>query len=188
MKKALKFGCLGALIGLILMIVLIMVIGGNSNNEDNKSEKDKEQSKVIIDATQFSRINTAKLVEIMGEPESIDEYMWLVPSTGKEIPAKTYIYENNRYEFMVIEDTVTRMNVYSGKYMGYDDTTLKFKNEDDLFAIFNIKTNQNLKKIADTGAALRYTPVSDNIAELWVVDIEENSFGVAKITYNLNYY
>lgn len=143
---------------------------------------------MVIDVNQFNRISSEKLIQIMGQPQKVDEYMWSVPLTGKSIPAKTYIYEDNKYEFMVLEDSVTRLNVYSGIYWGYDESTFYFENKEDLFSMFNIKPNDDLKKIADTGYALRYSPVSDTVAELWVLEIENSKFGAAKITYNLNYY
>ncbi|KOS68371.1 hypothetical protein AEA09_07245 [Lysinibacillus contaminans] len=171
-------------ISIIFASILLLIISACSA----ESSKDSQKTEPIIDATKFSRISSAQLIEIMGEPEYVDEYNWLVPSTGKEIPAKTYIYEGNKYEFMVIEDAVTRMSIYSGTYMGYDDTSFEFKNDEDLFSMFNIQPSDDLKKVADTGAALRFTPVSEKVAELWVLEIEKNNFGIAKITYNLNYY
>ena len=118
----------------------------------------------------------------MGEPQSIDEYMWLVPSTGEEIPAKTYIYENNKYDFMIIKDVVTRFNMYN------EDENIKFNNAEELFALFNIEASKSLKKDIDTNYALRFSSLSENISDFWILDIENNSFGIAKITYDSRFY
>ncbi|KEF40406.1 hypothetical protein M670_00432 [Schinkia azotoformans MEV2011] len=189
MKKIFKIGCFG-FIGLVVLSTAIGVMSSiNSENSSIKtSNVTTEKTEIIIDANQFSRISSDELINIMGQPQKIDEYMWLVPSTGKKIPGKTYIYEDNKYEFMVLDDTVTRLSVYSGTYMGYDESIMEFKNEEDLFSMFNIKPNDHVKKVGDTGYALRFSPVSDKVADLWIVEVEDNKFGAAKITYNLNYY
>lgn len=177
----------------VAFLVAAFITGNNALKNSNKDEVVQtksavEEKELIIDATQFNRINSAKLVDILGEPESIEDYPWSVPSTGESIVGKLYVYENNKFEFVLFDDQVVRLNVYSGTYWGYDDTTLSFQNENDLFSMFGIKPNTHLKKIEDTNYALRFSPVSDSVADFWVIDIQNGTFGEARITYNLNYY
>lgn len=187
MKKAFKFGCLGVLI-LMVVLALILIIVGISNDEYSPTQKSTEETSIIIDVTQFSRINSAKLIEIMGQPEIIEDFEWLVPSTNKNIAGKLYIYEKNKFEFVLFDDTVARLNVYSGQFWGYDDSTMEFKKNDDIFHLFGIEPSEQLKKVGDTGYALRYKGVTDEIDDMWIQDIKDKTFGVAKFTYDSTYY
>ncbi|WP_419962107.1 hypothetical protein [Psychrobacillus sp. BM2] len=171
MKKVLVLVCM----------VLLLSACGNSNETNSKVD-------VLVDANQFARITSEELVALMGEPESIEDYEWSVPKTGESIVGKLYIYQKNKFEFVIFENSVARLNVYSGKYWGYDDSVIEFQSKEDIFSMFNIEPNNNLKKIEDTNYALRFSPVSDTVADVWIQDIKENTLGVAKITYNLNYF
>jgi len=184
MKKGCMVGCL-SIIGIFVLLIIIGAIVGNNENSPKNIDKSVE---LVIDVNQFSRISSSELVEIMGEPEKIEDYEWRVPSTNESIVGKMYIYDKNKYEFILFDDMVARLNIYSGSYMGYDNSKMTFKNEKDIFAMFAIEPNERLKKIADTNYALRYSPVSDKVADVWIQEINGNEFGIAKITYNLNYY
>lgn len=170
-----------------ILIFMLVVILSACNNDSNVS-KESVPIEPIIDANQFSRISSTQLVEIMGEPEKTEDYEWLVPKTNKSIVGKLYTYEKGKYEFVIFEDQVVKLDINSGEYWGYDDSVFTFNKEDDIFKMFNITPNENLKKITDTNYALRFSPVSDKVADVWVIDIDEKSFGSVKITYNLNYF
>lgn len=164
-----------------LMLLLLLIAGCSNQTKETNIEP-------IIDANQFSRISSEQLVQIMGEPESISDFEWTIPTTGENIVGKLYVYEQNKFEFVLFEDEVVRMTYYSGNYMGYDDSSVSFKDEEEIFSLFNIAPNEHLKKIKDTNFALRFTPVSDKVAELWVQEIQNDQFDIAKVTYNLNYF
>lgn len=170
----------------VLFFVLVVVLAACSN-ESNVS-KDSVPIESIIDANQFSRITSTQLVELMGEPEKTEDYEWLVPKTNKSIVGKLFTYEKGKYEFIIFDDQVVRLDVNSGQFWGYDDSVLTFNQEDDIFKMFNITPNEHLKKIADTNYALRFSPVSDKVADVWVIEIDGKNFGSARITYNLNYF
>lgn len=180
-------GCL-TIVGFFVFITAIAIIFGENNQNTNQTVNEENNKEVIIDVNKFSRVSSDKLVSLMGEPEKIEDYEWLIPTTGENIVGKVYIYDQNKYEFILFDDAVARLNVYSGKYMGYDESTMNFDNEEDIFAMFGIKPNSYFKKIADTNYALRYSPVSDTVADVWIQEINDKSFEIAKITYNLNYY
>lgn len=164
-------------------LLLVLLIGCSSTTTDSNREIE-----VIIDATQFARISVEELTNILGEPQKVEEYKWIKSSNNEKIEGSLYIYENNKFEFLVTDDSVVRLNVYSGEYWGYDDSVMSFKKKDDIFNMFGIVPSERLKKVADTNSALRYSPVSDKVADVWIEDINKNNFGVAKITYNLNYF
>lgn len=185
MKKGCLIGC-GGIFGLFIILIIIgIIVGGIKNVNDSTSKEPKE---LMIDVNQFSKISSAELVEKLGDPEKIEDYEWRVPRTNESIVGKMYIYEQNKYEFILFDDSVARLNIYSGTFMGYDDTVMTFEKEQDIFDMFGIEPNNHLKKIADTNYALRFSPVSDTVADLWIESINGNEFEIAKITYNLNYY
>lgn len=185
MKKVFLIGCTGFI---VILLVLSFIIGLIGVGDKNTAEKAKESVELIIDTSQFSRISSAELVQIMGEPEKVEDFEWKIPRTNEGIVGKLYIYDKNKYEFILFDDSVVRLNVYSGSFMGYDNSKMTFDNEEDIFTMFAIEPNENLKKIADTNYALRYSPVSDKVADVWIQEINGNEFGIAKITYNLNYF
>lgn len=165
-----------------MFVVALMLVACNSTSDSEK------EVVPIVDVNQFSKINSTKLIDILGEPEKIEDYEWSVPSTNESIVGKMYIYEKNKYEFILFEDIVSRLNIYSGKFMGYDDTTMTFEKEKDIFSMFGIVPSSNMKKNADTNYALRYSPVSDGIVDVWIQEISGKEFGIAKITYDSKYY
>lgn len=164
-----------------LLIFCLFLVGCSASTAGGEPE-------VVIDVNQFSRISSSDLVEIMGEPKKIDDYEWSVPKSGESIVGKLYIYEDNKYEFILFNDEVSRLNIYSGVYMGYDDSRLPLKNEQDIFSMFNIQPNDSMKKTADNGYTLRFSPVSDTIADVWIQEIKDQQFDIVKITYNVNYF
>lgn len=183
-----KKGCLIGCSGIILIIVVLLIIGFIGGIKGVLNEDNKPKVEVMLDVNKFSRISSSELVKIMGEPEKIDDYEWKVPRTNESIVGKIYIYDENKYEFILFDDSVVRLNIYSGTYMGYDDSTMTFNEVQDIFAMFGIEPNKDLKKISDTNYALRYSPVSDKVADVWIQEVKGNEFGIAKITYDLNYF
>lgn len=133
----------------------------------------------IMDANKFSRITAEELVKAMGDPESIED--WNYKFGSKTYPAKTYIYDSGKIEFMLIDNSVIRLTYYSGNKE-------QFNNERDIFKMFNIVLSSNMKKVSDTGVALRYQMISDKIADIWITGIDKKTFDVVKVTYNLKYF
>lgn len=171
-------------------LLIFLIVTGCTQTTDSGTKKvtGAEVKEVMIDVNKFSKITSTELIEIMGEPQEIQDYKWSVPSTGQSIVGKLYIYEENKYEFILFDDSVARLNIYSGKYWGYDDSVIEFENERHILDMFNIEPNKQFKKTGDNNFSLRYSPVSDTVEDLWIQEIEDKHFGVAKITYNSKYY
>lgn len=125
----------------------------------------------------------------MGEPEKIEGYSGISPKTKEKVKGQIYFYQKNKYDFIIFDDKVARMNVYSDKYNDSTKQGIRFENEKEIFALLGITPSKDIKKVADTGYALRYQLVSDKIADVWIADIdkEKKTFDNAKITYDLNY-
>jgi len=176
-----KKGCLLPVFIIIGLFTFGLIFGISKivSNQEEYSNVNKEQSKVsmLIDANKFSRISPDELKKILGEPSNIEK--WNNKTSKGNIPMITYTYENGKYEFLIADNHVVRFNYY-GKQ--------SFNNKNDLFTLFGITPSSNMKKITDTGSAIRYQLVSDKIADFWVIDIENKTFNSVKITYNLNYF
>lgn len=174
----------GCLMKKILSIVLtLLALYGCSDSTQG------DDVEMIIDATQFSNLTSDELVNIMGEPESIEDYEWSIPKTNKSIVGKLYIYENNKFEFILFEDTVTRLNAYSGVYWGYDDSTFVFSSGKDVMKSFGITdTYKNMARTVNTGVVEKYEPVTEGIQKVEIHDIKENTFGLIRFTYDSNFY
>ena len=93
---------------------------------------------------------------------------------------KSYYYDTiGEAEFLLIDNAVVRLNIYK---------EMQYNNERDIFKMLGITTTNNTKKTADTGVALRYSPVSDNVADLWITNISDKKFDIIKVTYDLRYF
>lgn len=188
-------GCFTFLIALFIICGILTLIaflfGGDSlstNNAESTSSNNSE-IKALIDVNKFARITSEELINLMGDPEEIEDMNYKSPN-GNTYPTKTYYYNENKYQFLVIDNSVVRMNIFSEKYNDKDGRSFEFKDEESIFALFSIKTSKNIEKIKDTNYALRYHLVSDKIAEVWVplMDKQKGIFDEIKITYNLNYF
>lgn len=155
----------------ILIIVLCIFVYGCSAPANNNSNVE-----TIIDVTQYFRISPEKLVEMLGEPKEIEEINF-DSSNGNTYPMTIYYYDDS--EFLIIDNAVVRLNIYK---------EMQYNSERDIFKMLSITTTNNTKKTADTGVALRYSPVSDNVADLWITNISDKKFNNIKVTYDLRYF
>lgn len=166
---------------------MCLLVGCSSTNGESSTKTD-DNVQVIIKAEDYSRITPEELKTKMGEPTSIEDYPFVASSSGKTIDGTLYTFENGKFEFIVADNMVVRLHVNSGEYWGYDDSTFEYLGENSVFQMFNITPSDNLLKTADTGVALRFSPVNSKVADLWLHSIEGDTFGSAYITYNLNYF
>ncbi|MCH7321786.1 hypothetical protein LZ480_07750 [Solibacillus sp. MA9] len=169
----------------IIAVVFFLFTLVACSSENTSKSKTVEQ---VIDVTQFNKISSSELVKIMGEPEQIEDFEWTVPKNNQSIVGKLYIYEGNKYEFILFDDILVRANIYSGDYIGHDNTIMSFEEKEDIFPMFGISPNSSMRKEADTNYALRYERVSDDVEGVWILEIENKNFGIAKFTYDSNYF
>lgn len=146
-----------------------------------------EPHEILVDVNQFSRISSEELIEKVGEPNRKED--WNNSTDRGNFLITIYYYDD--YEFFIADDSVVRMNILSEKYNDINGEGIKFSSEESIFQMLNIPIDYNkIKKIADTGYALRYSPVSDKVAEVWcpIIDKETNTIDHIKVTFNLNYF
>lgn len=151
----------------------------------------QQEIEIIEDVTKYSRIASSQLLEIMGEPVSVEE--WTNKTSKGDFSVTTFSYDknNNRYEFIVADDSVVRLTIYSNKCWNGEGESFKYSgNKQNMSKLFNIELSDNSKIVADTNFAYRISPVNDKVADFWALDIDTNSktFGMVKITYNMNYF
>lgn len=187
-QKKNGLGCLATIITFIILIGIIIVISGAI--KDNDYSSDVPQQDTIIDATQFANISAEELTSIMGEPSAVDEFSQEIE--GYTFPVQRYSYEDGLYEFLIIENKVVRLTVNSPHYWtGEGDYFYYNSNKSStVFDPFEITPSDNMVRIANTGYALRYQLVTDNIDEFYVLecDPDNNTFGSARITYDQLYF
>lgn len=166
----------------ILFLIVSLVINGTAGDETVSTivSNQDEEIPMILDANKFGRISTDELVKIMGEPEEKEETVFKMSET-RAYDTTYYIYENGTYEFMIIDGKVVRFTMYG--------TGQTYKNDDEAFSLFGITPGPNITKVADTGMAIRYQNVNENVDDFWLVeDSKPNSIGTVKITYDSKYF
>lgn len=172
----------------LLLLTTILMCGFCTACGSNTS-KDAEPVTVIEDVEQFSRISEEELKNIMGEP--VSEEPWTNKTSKGDFDVVTLSYDkgSNHYEFIIADDSVVRLSIYSGEYWSKSGDRFSITGEkSDICKSFNITLGDNVKKTADTGYAYTLSPVNDNVAIFDVQDIDVDSYGFVKITYNLNYF
>lgn len=162
-----------------------MATTSGTNNTDSQSNTDSqpEQFTPIVDAKQFALIDEEQLINLLGEPEARDEWNFDSPN-GQTYKAVTLTYDNGNQEFLFIDGKVVRFTFYG--------TGQTYENEDQALRLFGITPGPNIKKEADTGVALRYRYVDEEmkIDEFWLLDdlSNDNEISTVKITYDLRYF
>lgn len=176
---------------IILLVFSILLIGcdGQNNSDDVVSGEENHigEDLIYIDVNQFSRISSEELIGIMGEPNSREDWNNST-DRGKFL---IEIYEYDGYDFFIADDSVVRMNIYSERYYNLDGEGIEFSSEESIFDMLNIPVDYDkIKRTEDTGYALRYSPVSDKVAEVWCIGIDEEGGSIEeiKVTFNLNYF
>ncbi|MEJ9219559.1 hypothetical protein P4H46_15455 [Paenibacillus glucanolyticus] len=162
----------------VVLLVAGLIVNGNEPKPVAEMVVNSKEENTIIDATKFSRISPEELIKLMGEPESKEDVEIKLTET-RSYDATYYIYEDSKYEFMVIDSEVVRFT-FNGAYQEKND------NDEVFFRMFNISPGENSEKIADTPASIRFQRVNDKIADFWISFGDE--YTIYKVTYNLKYF
>ncbi|MFB6473354.1 hypothetical protein ACFCW7_11020 [Paenibacillus glucanolyticus] len=162
----------------VVLLVAGLIVNGNEPKHVTEMVVNSKEENTIIDATKFSRISPEELIKLMGEPESKEEVEIKLTET-RSYDATYYIYEDSKYEFMVIDGEVVRFT-FNGAYQEKNDNVEVF------FRMFNISPGENSEKVADTPASIRFQMVNDKIADFWISFGDE--YTIYKVTYNLKYF
>lgn len=179
----------------LLLVSLFGVIlnGCGSSGNSAKNVTSEKQKPILVDSEKFARISTEELLKLMGTPSKTESIRATKTTTGEKVTGTAYHYERfnqkDYIEFLVFEDKVTKLNLFASKEYYRNGDNLPFTNENSLFEMFNVSKTDRVRKTADTGYALRFAPVSDKVADFWILGIDKNAktFGTVKITYDVRY-
>lgn len=156
---------------------------------DTPADNTSADVSVIENVEQYSRISREDLVTIMGEPASEEE--WTNKTSKGDFLVTTLTYDKNtyHYEFIIADDAVVRLSIYSEQDWNNTGDLFTFSGEkEDITKLFNVTLGDNSKIITDNSFTFIISPVNDKIASFNVQDINDDTFGLVKITYNLNYF
>lgn len=168
---------------LFIIIFSIVLVESSKKGKNINANTENNEENIIVDVSKFSKITPEQLTEIMGKPESKEEWNF-ESSNGKVYPTTTYTYKNGDYEFLVIDGKVVEMNIY-----GSEANKMSYTDEDSIFGLFGITPADTILKVGDTGVALRYESVTNSIDDFWVtIDSDKKILNTVKIMYDRTYF
>jgi len=172
-----------------LMVVLALIITGCGASE----ETEEKEVEVIDEVSKYSRISTGELVEMMGEPEMTETWAKQTNNNG-DFEVTTYGYDKDgmRYEFIIGEDAVARLSIYSNDYWNGEGERFSYNKDSkvDTMDVFGVEWDDDAKTSVDNNTTYEIISVSDKIAHFMAgdIDTEDKTFGFAKVTYNVKYF
>ncbi|GKU79855.1 hypothetical protein [Paenibacillus sp. L3-i20] len=147
-----------------------------ANNKDiTQSAEKASKVNVIINASQFSGITLTELKDIMGTPESVKGWNFKAPSRTYE--ATDVTYENNKFEFIIIDNKVVRLTYYG--------STDEYSNDQQIPELFGIKMTPGMS-VNSNGGSIRFGSIDDKIDDLWVTTLDIAA--TYKVTYDMTYF
>lgn len=176
------------------IFIAAVAFGGRGNSEPKEPSDNPEvtqsnvgnenggqqQTELIYDVTQFSKLSGAELIGILGQPDSTDESTC---NGSFEIPCVYYEYNNaeglGEVSFVLVNNSVVRFTSYNE----YPYTDGK-----EILGNFGIVEGENCTKAADTNNALRYRCPADGVDDFRAELIEGDTFGFLQVTYDMAFY
>ncbi|MEJ8548157.1 hypothetical protein [Brevibacillus borstelensis] len=138
----------------------------------------KQESKFVMDVTQFSLKTPSELTKLIGESESVNEWEFSSPN-GNKYKAKTYSYENGNKEFLVIDNKVVRLTLNETGF--YTSTR-------EALEIFGVKPNPEFIAKVDNDLTMRYLNISEGVDEFWLISDGKGKVTTLKVTYDKSYF
>lgn len=165
-SKDINFGCAVFIVFLVMCIISIIWVEVETNNVSfgNKSatstaiSNDEEKIAPLFNAKAFIGengipINEQKLVEMIGQPDRIEEYFFTgLSETAYEIRALYY----GNYEYKFCKDVLARISIYE---------PISYNSVDEFNDMFGVEKNSN-SVVNNTGSAYRIT--NCGIHDLWI--------------------
>lgn len=145
----------------------------------------------IFDANYFSGITTNELIDKMGDYSEKED--WVNETSNGSFNLTTYMYDvdGSHYEFIIHDDSVVRVSVYSQKYWTGEGESFVYQlSKSEILTMLDIKLDGNAKQVVDNGLTWRISHVSDAIDEIDIqgIDSKAKTFDFVKITYNPKYF
>lgn len=185
-----KKGCLiPVLLVFAILIALIVIIMKLGINDVETSENTIDEEQVIFDTMKYSRITKDELISELGKPNSKEKWTNKTSRGNFNLMILSYDIDTNHLEFIIADDSVVRLSIYSNAYWNNKGNRFKFNGtKENICKLFNISLGENATIKTDNNITYMISPVNDKIAMFDVQDMKTNDFGFVKITYNLNYF
>jgi len=171
----------------VLLLIIVAACGQIPASTDEQAAPtssavvEEAGEDMIINAVQFAGISEKQLIELLGEPESKEDWSFS-SANGQKYKALTYVYDNGNQEFLFIDGKVVRFTFYG--------TGQKYKDGKHALALFGIEPGPNITLVTNTGSAIKYQRVHESmkIDEFWLIEDSEKTIGTVKITYDSRYF
>jgi predicted nucleic acid-binding Zn ribbon protein len=172
-----------------LVFILICFTVAFLKKDTSKTASVKEDVTVIEDVSQYSIMSVDDLVGKLGEPVSKES--WTNKTTKGNFEVETYSYDinSNHYEFIIANNSVVRLTIYSDQSWNGKGNLFSFKNKKQIPSMFGIELSKDAKT-KDNNLSYITSPVSARIAVFNVQDVDSKNktFGFIKVTYSNNYF
>jgi len=115
-ERVMKKGKVGCLV-IVLIFIDALVFGISQVMKDpEKYQKSEKTVDIIFDASSVSRLSIEELISKMGEPSTKED--WMNKTSKGDFNVSTYNYDKEcvHYEFIIAEDSVVRLSIYSNLY------------------------------------------------------------------------
>ncbi|MEC0229310.1 hypothetical protein [Paenibacillus alba] len=156
---------------LIMMFSLCLLMTGCAQNSNSDQVGGISPKDTIFDVKKFSQISPDELVQIMGDPESKEN--WNFKGSKNQFPVLTYAYKGGEIEFQFVENKLKRIN-----YHLPEDAS----NIGKLVERFGLSENQ-LKKYKDTNTVVRYYTTIETIYEVYIM-VEDKKTSLFRVDYD----
>ena len=173
----------------LLSILTIILACGVLSACGSTSESNPTQISIIENVEQFSRISKKELKNIMGKPTTKETWTNKTSKGNFKVATWSYDKNSNHYEFIIADDSVIRLSIYSNNYWnGKGDRFAIDDTKERICESFGITLGDNVKSLTNNNSTYTLSPVNEKVAMFDVQDIDSNTYGFVKITYNLNYF
>ena len=168
-----------------LALALVLSFAGCSDTAGNNSTPGATSSpstqNIVCDVTKFANISSTELISLLGEPDDISEP---TPAVGfVEIPCTYYDYydteELGEVSFLLVNDSVAKFTSYHSYPYG---------KKNKILADLNVKKSDSCVMAEDTETALRFRCLTDEIDDLWITNIDGDTYGFLAVTYDMLYF
>lgn len=143
----------------------------------------------IEDVNQYSQITAEELISKLGEPTSREN--WTNKTSKGDFEVETYSFDKNlnHYEFIVTDNNVVRLKLFSEKAWNHEGNLFFFKDKKEIPSLFGVEISKDAT-IENENRYYKATSVSNAIATFDVKDIRliNNTFASVEVTYNANYF
>lgn len=165
--------------GTLLGVVVLLGILGGVLSSMIKPESNVPESNVIVDATQYSGKTLDEMQELLGE-FTYQGNVELIYNDGNTAHGDSYGYESDSWwgNFSFVDGKLASFQFWANEPIPY-------KNTGDILGCFGIDPSQSIREEANTGFAIRWESVTEDIAEVWVQEMDyiEKTFSVVWIRY-----